>query len=312
MMKTPIALAFSVLLSGAVNAQETTLIHIPAKDASEYPVAEWENPLRDADEPQRARIGIAEGEAAVANAPDHATRYTAKEYNFPMGALRVLYFEKDAGPVIHQITFETQLMMLEGSATVGSAGETVQLNQGDAISMPSGVLRNNNPDGDTVIATWVVPYTSDNPASTVVRGSELPLRSLAQWMDGDTPVTATSPEDIANAPDGAGKFDLKRYGFDGNSIRHAILHKGGKTTHGTNGRDILTYIWKGHMLRTEDGVEYEVKAGDAIREENQKTGWWDLLEDSEFLATDMPLDPSRPRFNVQRDEGVEAGAGYAQ
>ena len=312
MMKTLLIAALTLLAANAVNAQDACLIHIPAQDAPEYQVAEWENPLRDADGPQRLRIGIAEGEAALANAPDHATRYTAKEYNFPMGALRVLFFEKNAGPVIHQITFETQLMMLEGSATVGSAGETVHLNQGDAVSMPSGVLRNDDPDGDTVVATWVVPYTSDNPKSMVVRGDDLPVRSIAQWMDGDTPVTATSPEDIAKAPDGAGKFDLKRYGFDGNSIRHAILHKGGSTTHGTNGRDILIYIWKGHMLRTEDGVEYEVRAGDAIREENLKTGWWDLLEDSEFLATDMPLDPSKPRFNVQRDEGVEAGPGYAQ
>ena len=305
-------MALAAFAAGAVNAQETSLIHIPAKDAPEYPVAEWENPLRDADGPQRPRIGIAEGEAAVANAPDHATHYTAKEYNFPMGSLRVLHFEKDAGPVIHQITFETQLMMLEGFTTVGSAGKTVSLNQGDAVSLPSGVLRNDNPDGDTVIATWVVPYTAENPKSAVVRGADLPVRTLAQYMDGDTPVTAMTPEDIAKAPDDAGKFDLKRYSFDGNSIRHAILHKGGKTTHGTNGRDILIYIWKGHMLRTEDGVEYEVKAGDAIREENQKTGWWDLLEDSEFLATDMPLDPSKPRFNVQRDDGVEAGSGYAQ
>ena len=116
--------------------------------------------------------------------------------------------------------------------------------------MPSGVLRNDDPDGDTVIATWVVPTTAENPKSMVVRGDELDLRSLAQWMDGDTPVTAMSPEDIAKAPEDAGKFDLKRYDFDGNSIRHAILHKGGSTTHGTNGRDILIYNWKGHMLRT--------------------------------------------------------------
>lgn len=312
MMRTPLVMAMAVLSVSAVNAQDARLMHIPAKDAPEYPVAEWDNPARDVDGPQRPRVGIAEGAEAVARAPDHATRYTAKEYNFPMGSLRVLHYEQHAGPVIHQITFETQLMILKGSATVGVAGETVQLNEGDAVSMPSGVLRNDNPDGDTVVATWVVPYSSENPKATVVRSADLPLRSLAQWMDGDTPITVTSAEDIANAPDHAGKFDLKRYAFDGNSIRHAILHKGGRTSHGTNGRDILIYITKGRMLRTEDGVEYEVVAGDAIREENQKTGWWDLLEDSEFLATDMPLDPSRPRFNVQRSPNADVGGGYAQ
>ena len=66
------------------------------------------------------------------------------------------------------------------------------------------------------------------------------------------------------------------------------------------------------MLRTEDGVEYNVAAGDAIREEYQKSGWWDLLEESEFLATDMPFDPSKPRFNVQRSQDAQVGGGYPQ
>lgn len=312
MSTTPMIMVLSFLIASAVSAQETGLMHIKGADVPDIPIAEWENPARDVDGPQRPRIGIAEGTQAVDNAPDHATKYTAKEYNYPMGSLRLLFFEKDAGPVIHQITFETQLMMLKGAASVGIAGKTVQLNEGDAVFLPSDVLRNDNPEGDTIVATWVVSNSAEDGKASVVRGDDLPIRSLAQWMDGNEGVTVMTPEEIANAPGHAGKFDIKRYSFDGNSIRQAILHKGGRTSHATNGRDILIYITKGRMLRTEDGVEYEVVAGDTIREAYQKTGWWDLLEDSEFLATDMVLDPSRPRFNVQRTPDADVGGGYAQ
>jgi len=318
MMNATKAAALSVALLSALAwtptwAQETSLIHIPGSSVPDILMAEWETPVQDNGKPQRARIGSIEGTAAMARAPENATRYTAKEYNFPMGTLRVLNYKKDAGPVVHQITFETQLMMLEGSATVGSGGKTVSLQKGDAVFLPSDVLRNPNPDGDTVVATWIVSNKAERPKSMVVRGDDLPVTSIAQWMDGDEPKGAFTPEDIAKAPAHAGKFDFKRYAFDGNSIRHAMLHKGGSTTPGTNGRhDILIYITKGRMLRTEDGVEYEVVAGDAIREEYQKTGLWDFLEESEFLATDMPFDPSQPRFNVQRTSNGEAGGGYPQ
>ncbi|MFL2771339.1 MAG: hypothetical protein ACJZ9F_10040 [Rhodospirillaceae bacterium] len=316
MKLNPLITAFSIvaiLATTPILAQETNLIHIPASQAPEIPMAEWEVPMRDASSPQRPRIGSAEGTEAVARAPDYATRYMAKEYNFPMGSLRVLYFKEAAGPVVHQITFETQLMMLEGSATVGSAGKTISIKKGDAVFLPSGVLRNDKPVGDTVVATWIVSSTSENPKSMAVNGDDLEVRSIAQWMEGDEAKGAFTQTDIANAPDYASRFDFRRYAFDGNSIRHAILQKGGQTTPATNSRtDILIYILKGRMLRTEDGVEYNVAAGDAIREEYQKSGWWDLLEESEFLATDMPFDPSKPRFNVQRSQDAQVGGGYPQ
>ena len=64
------------------------------------------------------------------------------------------------------------------------------------------------------------------------------------------------------------------------------------------------------MLRHEDGKTYEVVAGDAIREEFGKTGYWDLLEESEFLATNMPFDPSKPRAHPLRDDSVAVGIDY--
>jgi quercetin dioxygenase-like cupin family protein len=289
----------------------TNLIHIPGDSVAPIPLAEWESPNREAAGHQMPRIRIAEGQAAVDRAPEHATRYHAKEYNFPMGALRVLTFKKDAGPVIHQITFETELFMLQGSATVGVGDEQVAIKAGDAVFLPSGVLRNDHPSGDTVVALFLVSHTADNPSSSVVHGDDLKEMTIAQYVRDGQPTTAVKPEDLAQAPKEAGVFDLKRYTFDGNSIRLAKLRKGGSTTQAENSRtNILIYISKGRMRRTEDGKVYEVVAGDAIREELGKTGHWDLLEESEFLATNMTFDPSKPRANPPRTSEAEVGVGY--
>ena len=304
------ALALVALTLSNASAQDTRLIHIPSEDAPIYREAEWNLPAPKADGPVYDRVFIAEGDAA-ATAPDGASRYTAQEYIFPMGALRILKW--DYGPVIHQITFETQLYMLKGSATVGIAGESMTVNAGDAVFLPSGILRNPDPDGETVILTYIVSNASEAPEAQVVRGEGLDVMAIAQWMDGEAPKTVTDHEDILKAPDGAAKFTVKRYSGDGNSFRRAVLEAGGRTTPALNkGRDILIYINKGRMKRIEDGVEYRVKAGDAIREEHTKTGYWEILEDSEFIATDMPFDPSQPRYNLQRSPNTVAGAGYRQ
>ncbi|MBT4740701.1 MAG: hypothetical protein HOH20_10580 [Rhodospirillaceae bacterium] len=303
------AIAAAALILSPAWAQDTRLIHIPSEDAPAYAEAEWNLPVPKADGPVYERTFIAEGDAA-ATAPDGAGHYVAKEYNFPMGALRVLKW--DSVPVIHQITFETQLYMLKGSATVGLAGETVTVNAGDAVFLPSGILRNPDPEGETVILTYIVSNSAEAPKAKIVRGEGLNVMAIAQWMDGDDPTTATDHDAILSAPDGAAKFTVKRYSGDGNSFRHAVLEAGGRTTPATNGRDILIYVNKGRMKRTEDGVEYMIKAGDAIREENAKSGYWEILEDSEFIATDMPFDPSQPRYNLQRSPNAVAGAGYRQ
>jgi len=301
-----------VKLSAQNTAQpQTNTIHIASSSIESIPMAEWEVPNRPVDRPLPPRIRIAEGEEAVALAPANATRYDAKEYIFPMGSLRVLTFKRDAGPVIHQITFETELFMLQGSASVGVLGEQVLINAGDAVFLPSGVLRNDNPIKDTVVALFTVSNSADNPKSMVIRGNELQEMTIAQYVRDGEPVTAVRPEDLETAPEDAGVFDVKRYTFDGNSIRLAKLYKGGSTTPATNSRtDILIYISKGRMRRTEDGKVYEVVAGDAIREEFGKTGYWELLEESEFLATNMPFNPAKPRANPIRTPLSTVGTGY--
>lgn len=307
-----LTLCFALLACvSAFTQTPVNIIHIPGSSVEPIPLAEWQSPNREVAGPVQPRIRIAEGRAAVDRAPENATRYTAKEYNFPMGSLRVLTFAKDAGPVIHQITFETELYMLQGAATVGVLGEQVSITAGDAVFLPSGVLRNDNPSEDTVVALFMVSNTAENPKSMVVRGADLPEMTIAQYVRDGEATTAVKPQDLANAPKDAGIFDLKRYAFDGNSIRLAKLRKGGSTTPATNSRtDILIYISKGRMRRTEDGKVYEVVAGDAIREEFGKSGYWELLEESEFLATDMPFDPSKPRANPLRAPGGDVGTGY--
>ena len=89
------ALTLPALAQSPVPAQ---LIHIPGASVEPILLAEWEVPVRDVAGPQVARIRIAEGRAAVDRAPDEATRYTAKEYVFPMGMLRVLTLRQGRRP----------------------------------------------------------------------------------------------------------------------------------------------------------------------------------------------------------------------
>lgn len=303
-------ITLTVLTLSSALAQDPGLIHIPSEDAPLFREAEWNLPAPKTDGPVYDRTFIAEGDAAD-TAPKGASHYVAQEFNFPMGALRVLKWE--SGPVIHQITFETQIFMLQGSATIGLAGETVTINAGDAVFLPSGILRNPDPKGEIVLLSYIVSNTSDAPKAKVLRGEGLDVMAIAQWMDGEDPISALDHEDILKAPEGAAKFTVKRYAGDGNSFRHAVLEAGGRTTPAVNARrDILIYVNKGRMRRIEDGVEYMVKAGDAIREEHTKSGYWEILEDSEFIATDMPFDPSKPRFSLQRSPDTVAGAGYRQ
>jgi quercetin dioxygenase-like cupin family protein len=268
--------------SAALSVQaDDNPIHIPGASLDVVPMAAWG---------VDGTILTAVGQGAVDDAPDGASRYGAKEYDYPMGSLRVLTFDSSDGPVLHEITTATELFLIQGSATVGSSGTPVSIVAGDAVFLPDGVLQNDDPSEDTVVALFTVANTAENPDGMVIHGADLEQMTIAQYVRDGQGTSAVKPEDRANAPENSGVFDLKRYVFDGNSIRLAMLHQGGSTNAAANSRtDILIYITKGRMLRTEDGVEYEVVGGDAIREEFGKTGHWDLLEESEFLATDMPI-----------------------
>jgi quercetin dioxygenase-like cupin family protein len=277
-------ICFAIASTAAAFADDSgSLIHIPGSSLVDVPMAAWEAA-------EDGAVGSAVGEEGVDAAPDNASHYSAKNYVYPMGSLAVLTFKKGSGPVLHEITKATELFLLEGSASVGVGGEPASIVAGDAVFLPDGIFRNDNPSEDTVVALFSVANTAEDPVSMLVRGADQEQMTIAQYVRDGQGASAVKPEDRAKAPENSGVFDLKRFVFDGNSIRRANLHQGGSTNAATNSRtDILIYISKGRMLRTEDGVEYEVVGGDVIREELGKTGHWDLLEESEFLATDMPI-----------------------
>jgi len=273
-------------------------LHVPLSAARTLPLAEWD--VLGTGEGYRVgdTVAIVEGAEAVARAPEGASIYTATDYKYPSGTIRILRWDADSGPVIKQVTFETQLLVLQGSVEVGVGDEIVALGEGDAAFLPSGTIRNPEPAGDTVILQYFVGYTSDNPVAQVVRGSEIQWSRIAQWLDEEgNSQSATDSEAINAAPEGAAVFSVGRYLFDGNSIRHAKLEAGGVTTPATYQVDILIYLSKGRMRRVEGDQEFIMTAGDAVREAQGATGYWEILEDSEFIATNAPFDPARTRRN---------------
>lgn len=264
---------------------------IAAKDAKTTPMAEWEVDQQGRGEQMGARVLIAEG-PEVDKAPANASRYEAKTYKFPTGVVRVLTWKKGSGPVVHQVTFETQIYVLQGSVEVGVQGVPTKVGTGDAVFLPSGLMRNTNPTEDTVVVQFFVSNTAKDPKSVVVRGKDQKARLLVQWEQDGKDMSASTDDEVKKAPASAARFDVILHAFDGNSIRLANLKKGGKTSHVKNGIDTLIYITKGRMRRTEAEHVFEVAAGDVLLEAAGKTGFWELLEDSAFLATNAPLNPN--------------------
>lgn len=271
------------------------LIFIPAKSAPVTPMAEWDVVQKAVGEQTGSRVLIGEGPAGVARAPAGASKYSAKSYKFPTGAARVLTFRKADGPVIHQITFESELFMLQGSAEVTVLGKTVTLSKGDAVFLPTGVLRNMKPREDTVVLQFFVGSTAEKPRASAVHAKDLAETTLAQWESDSKWITARTPEEVRKAPKEAAVYSVRRYVFDGNSIRHARLKKGGRTAPAKYDVDVIIYIAKGRMIRHEGDQVFEVVEGDVLREVKGETGYWELLEDSEFISTDAPRDVRKPR-----------------
>lgn len=297
--QSPMSLIPAAYAQGApgVGGSQGNVAFITAAKTPAVPMAEWEPKASDSGA-EVGRFRIAHGEDPVSKAPPEASRYAARAYDFPGGSLRVLTWKKGV-PVAHQITYETEIMVLEGTVTLtppyGIEGPTATLRKGDALFMPSGTLRNMKTTSDTVILQAFVASTADKPNASIVYGKDLKEALTVNWMDAGKPMTANNAKDAAKAPKNAARFTVKRYAFDGNSMRWAKLVKGGTTNTVTTGRtDVLIYIAKGRMKRTEGNETLEVVAGDVVRELQGNPGHWEILEDSEFIATDAPLRANAP------------------
>lgn len=259
--------------------------HVAGSTIEPLLLAEWE-----AEGPMGKGVQIVWGQAAVDKAPASASRYQQKTYSFPTGTIRVLEFPAP-GAMIHAITSETAIFMLRGSGSVEVAGATVNLDAGDAVSYPSGVLRGNGPA--TVIA-WTVTGTLNNEASRarVVRRADAIVMDSAEWDQDGKRMSARGAAELAAAPPDAIRLSVSRYEFPGNSIRVARNFKGGPTSPKSSELDALIYITSGRMKFTQNGREVEVVPGDAIREIAGAAHFWYRLEDSSFVATSsLPVVP---------------------
>jgi quercetin dioxygenase-like cupin family protein len=258
------------LTAGAQQAAAESNIRL----AAETPViamAEWEVQQTGAAEQTGARILIAAGADELTRAPAKAARYESQAFKFNHGEIRILNFHKASGGVLHQITTETQLYVVKGSATVGVAGQIVQIRSGDVVNLPSGVLRSiANAVEDTTLILHTVRSSQPGAKAALVRASDTPA----------SPLTAGPKVGVDNV-----KVSVQRYSFDGNSIRVARLVGPGKTGIVTPPVDALIYLLSGRMEITIGDEVKVVKAGDAVCEAAGLATHWDVLEESSFVAT---------------------------
>lgn len=267
-------LAGALMLASSVSAQSLYAASnfIPGESLKEVAMAEWEVEQTGAAEQTGARILIAAGEDELKAAPAKSSRYSSKRYNFPSGNIRVLTFTKAQGGVLHQITTETTLVVVKGSAEVGVAGVQTKLGVGDVVNYPSGVLRSQKGAAeDTTVLLYTVGSTEQVPKAKVVRAKE------------------TKEAGPTKKPD-PGFFSgyVQRFVLDGNSVRHVRNEGPGRSPNAVPRQDVLIYVTSGRGKLTVGDETKEVSAGDAIREEGAKSTHWEVDKFVTFFATDAP------------------------
>jgi quercetin dioxygenase-like cupin family protein len=225
------------------------------------PVAEWEADGK----PMKAT-----GKDAVAKAPKNAVKYAVKTVKWPTGTIRVYNFTKDGGGVLHNITDETQFIVIKGSlkATVGS--KTELLKAFDVASRASGMLKSGDVVEDTSIVTWDVgPVSTDTPTPTVVH-----------------------PQDAKASGTGTnGSTMIRVYPFPGNSVRYAEAPGNWKSGPPNTGpADNYMYFIEGHVQYSQGGETYEVHGGDFLVQASGVPHTWDYKDGAHFVASSaVPL-----------------------
>jgi quercetin dioxygenase-like cupin family protein len=267
------------------------LVHIPGTEAKTSMFAEWYDP-QGATGPYR----IAGNQGSCERAPKDGSvsHYEAKLFNFPSGSIRVLTWKKGV-PVRHLITFETEIFVLKGVATIepllGSKTKPIKIAEGDALFMPAGYITNLKPTADFVLLTYLVGPTKSDAKFSLVHAKDAPISKSVTWEENGKIITANEPKDMKRAPKVAIRQSARRYDFDGNSIRVATFSTGGRTRSFKISRtDVIIYVPQGRFRRKEGNQMLEVSAGDAIREKIGDEGWWEPLEENSVtIATDAPV-----------------------
>ncbi len=246
-----------------------------ARDVPVVPMAEWLIEQKGVGEQTGARVLIAAGPAELGRAPPEASRYDSQTFRFPTGDIRVLRFRKASGGVLHQVTTEKSIYVVQGSAVVDVAGVATDIAAGDVVSLPGGLLRSRpgKPEDTTVVA-FTMRDGAANPRAMVLRGRDARAATIAAGND--------------KAGLGGTKVSVQRYPFNGNSIRVARLSGAGRTSPVTPPVDALIYLLEGPMQITIGDEVKTVTAGDALREELGKPTWWDVPKKGAFIATNGP------------------------
>ncbi len=260
----PLLVAVSLQAAAVTTEDEATYL-VRGTDRPDTPMAAW-----NAD----GQVATASGAAAVADAPQGAVRYAAKLVAWPTATVKVLTFSKDAGGVLHPITDEKTVYVLEGGLQATVDGATVDLSAGDLVSLPEGALRNAGAARDAVVVAWTAGSLTPDATPAVVRAGDVNTRE-------------------------AGQLTIRRYEFPGNSVRVVGLGKGLKTNEASAKTDSLIYLTGGPLQFTQEGQEFTVTAGDFIREVAGAKHFWNVTEESGFVTTSAlpagagPIDPDQ-------------------
>lgn len=212
--------------------------------------------------------------ASASSAPAGAVRYEAKIVRWPTATVKVLTFTAANGGVLHPLTDETLLYVLEGQVATTVNGETVALGTGDVASLPEGAITNIDGPADAVVVAWTAPSLTTDATPAAVKAADVEPRNM-------------------------GLLTLQRYEFPGNSVRAVGLGKGLKTNPNSAKTDSMIYITKGPLQFFQNGEEFTVNRGDFIREVAGATHNWDVTEDSGFVTTSAlpigagPIDPNK-------------------
>jgi quercetin dioxygenase-like cupin family protein len=202
-------------------------------------------------------------------------KYRSKTFTLPTGTIRVLEFKKADGGVFYRLGGEKELYVINGSAEVGANDKTETLAGGDAVNLPTGILKSPAHDAqDTTVILYTVPNASKAPVGGAVFGKDAKQIS---------PPTAPAKDGVVSAA-----LSLKSYSFDGNSIRVVSLKAPGKTPLNAHGTDSILYLLSGKMRLTLGDETKLVQAGDAVREPAGVPSSWDVVEDSTFISTSAP------------------------
>jgi uncharacterized cupin superfamily protein len=175
----------------------------------------------------------------------------------------------------------------------GLPGKPVKISAGDALFLPSGNITNPKTSEDFVLLQFMVQHTVHGAKSAIVTAKQAAVSNSANWQVDGKEFSAAKPEEMKKVPKNAVHISVKRYVFEGNSIRVATQKGSGRSNVFNNSRgDVLLYIAKGKIRRKEGDQMLELVAGDAVREKKGNSGYWEILEESIFIATDAPMNPA--------------------